>query len=329
MADSNKTAFVVGGTGFIGYHVVRELLAKDYRVTAFSLPEKNKSFSWQGDVKVEYGDINKLDDKKVIALIKGNYAVIYCAGADDRTVPPRPARDFFYQHNVEATQRFVRLAREAGVKKVIILSSYFLYFERQWRELELARYHPYIWSRKVQAESAVAEGQDKVDVIILELPYIFGATPHRMPLWAPLLSYIEKAKTIYYTNGGTNVVAVETVAEAVVGAIKHGEHGAHYTIGSDNVTWPMMLRALMRAMGIKAKKVVTLPTFLVKIALYFVWLKHFIEGREGGLDPRHLVYLQTRNTFFNAGKARDVLKFKKSDMSKAFADTIKAWKEGK
>lgn len=325
--DNSKNVLVVGGTGFIGYHVVSELLLEGYKVTVISLPEKQKDFSWEGRVTIEYGDISKLSDEKVTALVKGNYAVVYCAGADDRITPPRPARDFFYKHNVEATQRFIRLSRKVGVKRAVILSSYFLYFERRWHELELARHHPYIWSRKVQAEEAIIEGGEEVDVMILELPYIFGATLHRMPLWAPLLSYVEKAKTIYYTDGGTNVVSVETVAEAVVGAIKYGEHGAHYTIGSDNITWPMMLRALGRAMGTKRKKIVTIPTFLVKIALYFVWLKHLVEGREGGLDPRRLAHLQTRNTFFDASKARDVLKFKKSNMEKAFSDTVKAWRE--
>ena len=63
-------------------------------------------------------------------------------------------------------------AKDAGVKKVAICNSYFAYFDRTMPELELAENHPYIKCRVEQAERCIEIGRDKMDVMILELPYI-------------------------------------------------------------------------------------------------------------------------------------------------------------
>jgi len=44
--------FVTGGTGFIGSHLIDELLKKDYEVKA--LIRKNSSTKWLKDKPVEY-----------------------------------------------------------------------------------------------------------------------------------------------------------------------------------------------------------------------------------------------------------------------------------
>lgn len=323
---NKKKVLIVGGTGFIGYHAVKEFLSEGYKVTVLALPPMPKKGDMPDGVRVELADINMLSDESVTDLIRGNYIVVFAAGADDRTVPPRPASKFFYKYNVAATRRFIRLAKEAGAGRAIVLSSYFLYFERHWHELHLAQHHPYIASRKLQAQEAIEAGGKDIDVMILELPYIFGASPGRKPLWYPLVKYLKNSSTIYYTHGGTNVVSVETVAQAIVGAAKHGRDSHHYTIGSENMTWSMMLNGLMAAMNVD-KKIVILPNWLVRVGLFFLYAWHVLHGRESGLNPLYLADLQTRNTFFNPASSRTALKFGKSDMSKAFIDTVRACRQ--
>jgi nucleoside-diphosphate-sugar epimerase len=78
--------------------------------------------------------------------------LIFAAGADDRTIPDAPAYPFFYKANVESTARLLRLARQAGVKKAVVFSSYFVYFARKWPEMKLGEKHPYFaagWHRSM------------------------------------------------------------------------------------------------------------------------------------------------------------------------------------
>ncbi len=96
----------------------------------------------------------------------------------------------------------MRLAKQAGVKRAVIFSSYFVTCHQMWPELKLSESHPYIKSRVEQIEAARRVAGDEMTVSFLALPYIFGAMPGRMPLWAPL-SYLESALPwVFYPAGG-------------------------------------------------------------------------------------------------------------------------------
>ncbi len=320
--ESKKSVLIVGGTGFIGYHAALEFLKRGYRVTVLALPPAPKDL-FPREVEVKFGDVGKMSDDELLGTTRGHDSVVFAAGADDRVTPPRPAYPFFYKNNVENTRRFFKAAAASGVKKGVVLSSYFLYFDRHLPELEMSHYHPYVRSRREQAKEVVAACGNSIDVSIVELPYIFGAMPGRKPLWCPLIKYLKSSSTIYYTQGGTNCIAVEHVAEAIVGAIEKGGEGKHYTIGDENMTWTMMLKRIMKQMGMD-KKIVLLPNWIVKFGAYFIKLRHIIKGQEGGLDMVRFSEVQTRNTFFDASAARKELGFGKGNLNEAFKKTVEA-----
>ena len=176
---------ILGGTGLLGYHATRRLLERGHVVKILALPPLPAEGLFPVDVDIQLRDINLLSDAELVTLFEGNDALVFAAGVDDRVTPRTPAYPFFYKHNVEVTRRVAQLARQAGVKKFVILGSYFAYFHRVWPQLELTRHHPYIRSRVEQTRAALEAGGDAMGVITLELPYIFGVMPGRMPLWKP------------------------------------------------------------------------------------------------------------------------------------------------
>ncbi|MEA5077254.1 MAG: NAD(P)H-binding protein [Anaerolineaceae bacterium] len=318
-----KKVLMIGGTGFLGYYAIRELLKLNYEVTILALPPLPAEGLFPPEVKITLADMNKLTDDEVGALLKGQDAVVYAAGADDRVVPKAPAYPFFYKHNVEATRRLIGIAKNAGVKKGVVLGSYFAYFAREWPQLELTKHHPYIRSRVEQEEAAITAGGSEMEVMILELPYIFGSMPGRTPIWKPLINYIRSTGILFYTRGGTNCITVEDVGAAIAGAVERGRGGQRYAIGGQNLTWVELLGKLSHFTG-KEKKVVTLPNGLVTIGTVFVKLIHWLEGKQSGLDPIQLVKLQTANTFFDASIAQKELGFGTGNLDEALQKTIKA-----
>lgn len=318
-----KKVLMIGGTGFLGYYAIRELLKLNYEVTILALPPLPAEGLFPPEVKITLADMNKLTDDEVGALLKGQDAVVYAAGADDRVVPKRPAYPFFYKHNVEATRRLISIAKNAGVKKGVVLGSYFAYFAREWPQLELTKHHPYIRSRVEQEEAAISAGGSEMEVMILELPYIFGSMPGRTPIWKPLIDYIRSTGILFYTRGGTNCITVEDVGAAIAGAVERGRGGQRYVIGGQNLTWVQLLGKLSRLTG-KEKKVVTLPNGLVTVGTVFVKLIHWLEGKQSGLDPIQLVKLQTANTFFDATIAQKELGFGSGNLDEALQKTVKA-----
>lgn len=323
MNSLHNTVLILGGPGFIGYHATRVLQGRGYSVTAVGLPPAPEPGLFSAETHIVLKDLNALADSEVLDLLQGHSAVVFAAGADDRVTPRRPAWPFFRAANVETAQRFFALARKAGVKRGVLLSSYFAHFARTRPELELAKHHPYIRSRLEQEQACLDAALPDLELTILELPYIFGAMPGRVPLWRPLVKYLAATPLLFYTRGGTNMIAVEHVAEAICGAIERGKAGERYLIGDENLTWVEFLDRLGRALG-RRKRVLTLPNWVVLPALAGVKLLHRLQGKEGGLDPVHLLELQSISTFFEPEPSRRALGYGSGGLDQAFAQTVEA-----
>jgi dihydroflavonol-4-reductase len=314
---------VIGGTGFLGYHAVRLFLRCSYHVTILALPPLPAEGLFPAGVTITLADVNALSDAEVINLFTGQDALVFAAGADDRTTPKRPAYTFFQHANVVVPARLFRLAQQAGVRRGVVLCSYFTFFARTWPDLHLDTHHPYIRSRLEQEEACLRASHPALELMILQLPYIFGSMPGRIPLWAPLIGYLSSSYPLFYPRGGTNCVAVEQVAEAILGAVERGKGGERYLVGDENLSWEELLTRLGRLLN-KPKRVHTLPDALVRLAAGGVRLWHQMQGRESGLDPVHFIRMQTAHTFFDPAPAQQALGFSGGGLDQALADTVAA-----
>lgn len=312
---------IIGGTGFLGYHASLELLSRGHQVKILALPPLPAKGLFPESVGIELKNLNHLSDGEVETALTGVDAVVFAAGADDRVTPIALAYPYFYKHNVEPVKRLAFIACKVGVQKLIILGSYFAYFDRTWPQMELSVHHPYIRSRVAQTRESEEAGCFELAVITLELPYIFGTMPGRMPLWKPLIKYAASNLPLYYPRGGTTCVTVKQVAQAICGAIERGEAGKQYPIGGENLTWEQLLQKFTRAAG-KEKKVITLPDWLVTIGTSLVKLNHKRQGREGGLDPVSFVKLQTANTFIDPADSQAALGYESGGLDEAIRETV-------
>jgi nucleoside-diphosphate-sugar epimerase len=312
---------LIGGTGFLGYHAVKELTKRGHQISILALPPLPAEGLFPVETKILLADLNTLSDEEVLKSLRGQDAVVYAAGADDRITPKAPAYPFFFKHNVEATRRLITLARQAGVKKAIVLGSYFVHFDRIWPKLKLKEHHPYIRSRVEQEKAAIEAGGKDMSVCILELPYIFGSMPGRKPIWKPLITYIRSTPVVFYTHGGTNCISVEHIAESIAGALEKGRARASYVIGDENLTWVEMLRKISQSMG-REKPIISLPNWLAIMAGAFIKLLHYLQGREGGLDPIALIKLQTAMTFFDPTPSKQDLGYRSGGLDEALKKTI-------
>jgi dihydroflavonol-4-reductase len=321
--DSSRRVIVVGGTGFLGYHAIQEFIKNGWGVTALGLPPAPPSNLFPPTVNVVLKNMDTLSDEELLALLRGHDALVFAAGLDDRYTPKKPAYPKFHHANVEVPVRLLTLAKDAGIKRAVVLGSYFAYFNRLWPDLKLAERHPYICSR-VEQEKAVTSIPG-MDVNVLELPYIFGSMPVRgwKPLWTPLVKYIRSMKTIFYMKGGTACITAEMVGQAVYGAVERGHASACYPIGGENLTWAEMLTRLAAADG-RQVRVVTLPTFLIKLGLMAVWLVDKLKGKESGLDYLYFASLQTANTFLDPEPSSRALGYDPGGLDEAFRKTVEA-----
>src|SRR5438552_9830839 len=111
------TTLVTGGTGFLGTHLLRQLInsgAKDIRVMATNIPD------WLTDLSVNTvaGSITNADD--VARAVEGIVEIYHLAGKVSRE--REDAREMYVVH-VDGTRVLSDAAREAGVKTIVLAST--------------------------------------------------------------------------------------------------------------------------------------------------------------------------------------------------------------
>jgi len=323
MNKQSMKALIIGGTGFLGYHSALELIRRGHEVTVLALPPMPAEGLLPPEVAVILADIDAMPDGEVQKIFQKHDAVVYAAGADDRVTPPAPAYEFFYRANVASCERLFTIARKAGVKRGVLLGSYFAYFDRERPDMRLAQKHPYIRSRREQAARAIEAAGDDLVLVVLDLPYIFGAMPGRDPLWKPLVKYIASPFPFFCPRGGTIAVAVGHVAEAVAGALERGEPGGIYAVGEENLSWREMVSRLAVYTGRK-KRFIPFPAILLRLSMRCLRVFHRLKGKEGGLEPLALTDIITSEMFFDPGPFREILGFGSGGLEDAFRDTVRA-----
>lgn len=315
---------VIGGTGFLGYHATSEFLRRGHRVSILALPPMPALGLFPDGVEIKLANLDDLSDDEVRALLQGQDGLVMAAGADDRIIPTAPAYPFFYHHNVEVSARLFRLAREEGVRRGALLSSYFAHFDRIWPYLKMSEHHPYVRSRREQEEQSLAAAMPDLQLSVLELPYIFGSMPGRAPLWTPIVNLVRNTPVLLFPRGGTNMIAVQHVGEAIVGAIERGQGGERYVVGDENVAWKDWLGRISRFACGRRKPVMTVPDFLVRWQMRQVERKHRAEGKEGGLHPVEFVKLQTAKTYFDPEPSRVALGYGRGGLDEAIGEAVAA-----
>lgn len=280
---------IVGGTGFLGFYTAKLALSKGYKVGSISildddLVNKDLSSWYPKEIESTILDVFSASEEEIARVMKGYDYMIYAVGPDDRYTPKAPSYDFFHFRLVDCCAKVFRAAEKAGVRKAAVYNSYFAYFDRRYPEMKLAEKHPYIRCRVEQAK-LLNEQKKKMEVVILELPYIFGSMEARVPIWRSVFldRFVNGHKVAFFSKGGTTMIAIEHIAEAGIGALEFGKDGERYPIGDQNKKFKWMLEYMCECKGIH-KKVMLPPTWMCVIGGKAIQNKDRKKGLEGGLD---------------------------------------------
>lgn len=319
-----SVVLVIGGTGLLGYHSTLELLARGYEVTSLSLPPMPVEDLFPAGVENVLADVNEMSDDDLLALMADKHAVFYAAGADERVTPPAPAARFFYEANVLPTQRVARLARQAGVAKFVLYGSYTAEFAELWPELGYRTRNGYPRTRLAQEEVAYLEGDGAMDVMTLRLPYIFGTMPGRTPLWQMFIDIVRGQEAfVAAQTGSTSSVTVRQVAQAAVGAMERGRHGARYAINGYELTYVDMYRAVCDAIGRNSDEVAAVPFASTRATLEQYDTAAAAAGVEHGIHLVDAGRFQERRAVTDPAVTQAELGYDDDDIPAALADTLR------
>ncbi|HNQ66866.1 MAG TPA: hypothetical protein PKN32_00690 [Bacteroidales bacterium] len=281
-----KNVFIAGGTGFLGYYSALKFVEMGAKVSTISLDENINEKEWfPKNINLAYGNLFEMSRDEVFELLenKGYDTFVYALGPDDRVTPKAPAYNYFYKYLVVQCEKICVAAKRAGLKRCILMNSYFVHFDRL-ENGRLSKNHPYIRARKEQSDRILSLGEDGIfDVMIIELPYIFGQMPEREPIWKNVfVERFRKMPAIYFPDGGTTAVHVSGVAECIVAAAFNGKNGTKYLPASENIKYNEMITYMMSLAGFP-RKFRKLPISIAYIGGLFMVLGDKLHGKQSGL----------------------------------------------
>ncbi|MEE8683194.1 MAG: NAD(P)-dependent oxidoreductase [Olsenella sp.] len=315
---------MIGGTGLLGSGAARELMARGHEAATLALPPLLEGAPLPPEMKIEFGNCLEMPDDELKAHFCSCDAFIFAAGVDERFEGPAPSYDLYKKFNIDPIKRLLPPAKECGVKHAAICGSHFAYLAKTRPDMELTKRHPYIRSRIEQEEAAMSFADDSFDVAVPELPCIFGTQLGRRPVWVFLVESIARMKkNVLLTRGGTAMVTVRQVGQALAGAIERSRGGHCHPIGWWKMTWEEMLDIVQKYMGGPAKPVETIPKWMYAIGGWNIRRCQKKRGIDGGLDMVRFADIQCTNLFIDKNLGSVLLGVTDDDIDAAIGDSVK------
>jgi dihydroflavonol-4-reductase len=246
--------FVTGATGFLGGHLVDQLLADGHTVVALCRDDEPE-LDDRG-VLVARGDI--LDGATVESGAAGADGAFHCAGKVSRR--PEGAEELYRIH-VDGTRSMLAACKRAGVKRVVVASTSGTIAvsddasrvanESDPAPVSLLSRWPYYRSKLYAEEAALAANAPDFEVIAVNPTLLLGPGDVRRSSTEDVRLFLDR-RIPAVPSGGISFVDVRDAALGMLLAMKQGKPGSRYLLGACNLTMREFFARLERVSGVRA-----------------------------------------------------------------------------
>ena len=315
---------VTGGTGFVGSHLVRELLKRGQDVRCLVRPTSRVDNLKDLPIEPVCGDLRDLETLKQAA--KGCDVVYHCA-ADYRLWCKDPTE--MYANNVEGTRNVMQAALDEGVRRVVYTSTVGCLGlnhdgtsanEDTPVTLEEMVGH-YKRSKFLAEEEVRAFARRGLPVVIVNPSTPVGELDIKPTPTGKIIVDFLRGKMFGYVDTGMNLIDVKDCAEGHVLAAEKGRIGERYILGSRNLTLIELFDALASVTEIPSPKT-RVPHW---VAESYARLENFwsisVAGREPDV-PLESVKLARHKMWFDSSKAVRVLGLPQNPIEQALERAV-------
>jgi nucleoside-diphosphate-sugar epimerase len=288
---------ISGGAGFLGLHLARRLLAEGHEVRSLDVVPLDDA-ELERSVEELRGDVRQRE--RVRELVAGADVVIHAAAA----LPIQASRESIRSVNVGGTENVLRAAHEAGVRRVVFISSTAVYGVPEKHPIE--EDDPLVgvgWygESKIDAEALCRVAA--VETTIVRPKTFVG--PERLGVFEILFDWIREGRRIYVLGKGYNryqLLAVEDLVDAIVRAATVPEAAREsFNVGATEFgTVRSDLQALIDHAGSKSR-LQPVPVKPAEVALRTLELLHVSPLAEWHYKTAH------KDSFVDVSRAQRIL----------------------
>lgn len=311
---------VTGGTGFLGKHVVRELISQDHSVRVIA---RGSSSSLPAGVELMRGDLRDRDTvRRALAGADGLYHLAGFVSFD-----PKDGRAMYELH-VECTRHLLNEAADAGIRRIVLAStSGAIAVSKEERigteaddyPIAVVGRWPYYLSKIYQEKLALGFCRDRsIPLIVLNPSLFLGPGDDRLSsTW--IVSKFLNQDVPAMPSGGFSFVDVRDAADAFVAALTRGEIYGRHLMGV-NMSFSDFFGRLNRLTGVPAPKL-RLPSTVNVLGAKLLerWAK--VRGTEAPIDP-YSVEIGEHFFYLDASKSEHLLGFHPRDPQQTLYETV-------
>ena len=315
-------AFVTGGTGFIGSHVVRSLLQSEYQVTALVRPSSNLGNLQGLTVDIVKGDLN---NPNIWEQMRGcdylfHVAAHYSLWQKDR--------ELLYFDNIEGTRNILAAAQKAGIKRTVYTSSVAAIGVGKSGEIVDETYQSpveklvgdYKKSKFLAEQVAMEAAKKGQDIVIVNPSSPIGALDIKPTPTGDIILRFLRRQMPAYVDTGLNFIDVRDVAWGHLLALEKGKSGDRYILGNQNLSLKQLLEQLSQITNLPAPQI-SVPSW---IPLTVAWIDEKILSPLGKTPtvPIDGVRMAQQPMYYDASKAIRELGLPQSPLNIALKDAV-------
>jgi nucleoside-diphosphate-sugar epimerase len=290
---------ISGGAGFLGLHLARRLLADGHAVRTLDVVPLDDA-GLEGGVEELRGDVREQGD--VARLVDGADVVVHAAAA----LPIQASRSAIRSVNVGGTENVLVAARDAGVRRVVFISSTAVYGVPEKHPIE--EDDPLVgvgWygESKIDAESLCRVAS--VETTIVRPKTFIG--PERLGVFEILFDWIREGRRIYILGQGHNryqLLAVEDLVDAIVRAATVSAAAREtFNVGATEYGTVREDLGALIAHAASSSRLTPVPVKPAELALRALELMHVSPLAEWHYKTAH------KDSFVDVAKAQRVLQW--------------------
>ncbi|BCJ77263.1 NAD-dependent epimerase/dehydratase family protein [Catellatospora bangladeshensis] len=261
---SKKTVFITGGAGFIGLHVVRLLLEKDYQVRIFD--NMSRGDRERIDELVKTGNVELVEQDvryggAVHAAMKGCESVIHLAAVSINKSQADPYESI--DINVVGNNNVFAAAADHGVRRIVFASSASVYGDPKKLPMheddELSPLTPYCIAKRTGEDLLGFYQRSKgLNWVALRFFNVYGPGQKPTAYYTSVINhFVKRLKTgqppIIDGKGEQSMdfIHVHDIARSVVAALESEQGNVPVNIGTGiDTTVASLAEILIKAVGV-------------------------------------------------------------------------------